>query len=205
MSIINSIRRFIAKRRLSIVLDPRDNSITFDPPLVRHMDILSQSQAFIYTFRVRHKVRYWLLPFLTKGYREYYAFSLNPPGIDPESDFVAQVQIDDSTGDIGYECLCPGVSRIAYDLDLPVSTRSRLSVVPHRTSGNDSFTYYRIVPPSSAHSEMHYSSLNEEVLESGFYKSLIQKANEVRFKDMQQLVDETRERMNRGNDKQSNQ
>ncbi len=202
MNILHSIRRYFAFRRLSIILDPRDNSVTFDPPLVRHMDILSQSQAFIYTFRVKHKVRHWLLPFLSKGTREYYAFALNPPSIDPQSDFVAQVQVDDSTGDIGYECLCPGVSRIAYDLGLPTTLRSRLAVIPHRTKGKDAFTYYRIVPPSRFAASKLPSTSNDEILHSEFSQSLIHEANKDRLEELERLRQEAYDRMNKTHNNQ---
>lgn len=125
------------RHQLSVVLDPSDNSITFDPPLVKDMDILSASQAFIHTFKVQYRGR------------ACYAFAFNPP-ISTEENICSEVQIDDLTGDIGYECLCPSVSRICYDYALPDAVPIRITVSKHRTKGENSFTYYIISPPKFA-------------------------------------------------------
>lgn len=138
MSILTIIRRFLANHRLSVVIDPNDNSVTFDPPLVRALRILEQTQAFIHTFTVK------------RHGRTYFAFALNPPCINPEECFCSEVQIDDQTGDIGYESLCPTVSRICFDYCLPAQAKSRLSVKRLRSKGKGAFDYYIILPPKSA-------------------------------------------------------
>jgi hypothetical protein len=125
-------------RSLYVIADPADNSITLSRALFDLMDVMSQEQAKVFMFRVGDG---------SAGAKPY-AFSLNPDIKQPTQ--LCDIQYNSKHRCIGFETLCPTVSRILYDYALP-TCKMKLSVEPAVVTCTDepnkSITYYKILPP----------------------------------------------------------
>lgn len=128
MKRIKQILEAIRHRKFYIIADAKDNSITFSKKLFEHMNVLEQSQAKVYVFK------------LTNRNPKHYAFMLNPP-IEQETQ-LADVQYNGKYKTIGFESLCPTVSRIFYDYGMPPLKQAKMTVIPRKFG--DSY-YYEIM------------------------------------------------------------
>ena len=121
-------------RTLYIIADATDNSVTFSHALFRRLNVMRQKQAKVYVFKVSDKYGY-----------DKYAFCINPPIDEPTQ--LADIQYNKKHRCIGFESLCPTVSRIFYDYGIQAD-RVKLSVEPHTTRTAAAITYYQILQPN---------------------------------------------------------
>lgn len=116
-----------------VILDGRDNSVTFSRALWRHIrrHTGEQDRAQAFLFRIPHPAEC------------LYAFTINPDLGRPS--VVAEIQYNDRHRTIGFEALCPTVARILNDHGLPAETVVRLAVAPERIKSG--MLIYMILPP----------------------------------------------------------
>lgn len=100
-------------RRYFVLLDPRDNSVTFSQALFRHISRHHDGAV--------PRVFVFLIP-----QSRQYAFVVNP-ALTQETQ-LSDIQYNDHCRSIGFESLCPSVGRILYDYQLRHDTPVRLSV-----------------------------------------------------------------------------
>ena len=114
--------------RLSVVIDPRDNSITFNKPLVRRIRPLSLNETKVFAFFVPES--------------QNYAFAINPELDRPTQQ--ADIMINTKLGCVGFESLNPTVARICFSYGLPFNAPCRLSV---RRRSIKNMYFYEILRP----------------------------------------------------------
>lgn len=116
-----------------VILDGRDNSVTFSRSLWRHIrrHTRDRDRAQAFLFRIPHPMEC------------LYAFTVNPDLGRPSA--IADIQYNDSHRTIGFEALCPTVARILNDHRLSPEAVVRLAVVPRRIKSG--MTVYVILPP----------------------------------------------------------
>lgn len=128
---MKKIRRFLQilfNRRCFVVLDSRDNSVTFSGNLRRRLG-LARLEAF--------KVMVFYEPKAAA-----YCFTLNPK-VDG-SVHVAEIMYNSKHRCTGFECLVPTVSRIYYDYGIKRDIVVMLQVARHRKRG---LVWYEICRP----------------------------------------------------------
>ena len=116
-------------RHCYIIADATDSSVTLSKHLFRHMQESEENTGT--------KVFVFFIP--STG---CYGFMLNAPTDKPT--ILADIQYNDKYRCIGFETLCPTVSRIFYDYGIHVH-KCKLSVSPKTNS--DGRTYYQIEKP----------------------------------------------------------
>ena len=121
---------------LYVIADASDNSITFSKGLFDILDVMSQKEAKIFVFEVKDFSHSGIL-------LSNYAFTLNP--IFEQETQLADIQYNAKYKTIGFESLCPTVTRIFYDYGLPSTGRAKLSVDVCKTIGD--MVYYKILRP----------------------------------------------------------
>lgn len=122
-----SIRFF----RYYIIADCSDNSVTFSRALFDHIRRSNHDadHAKLFGFYIPASM--------------CYAFMVNPDlGADT---IMSDIQYNEKYRTIGYEALCPTVTRIFHDYGLPDCIKMRLSVLPCLTGDNK--PYYIIQHP----------------------------------------------------------
>ena len=106
------------------ILDPRDNSVTLSKALFKHIKDHAgrEEKARVFVFRVSGT--------------DLYGFMVNPD-IRQETQ-MCEIQYNDKYHCIGFESLCPSVTRILYDYGLSSTFGVRLSVsVQHIYTPNE--------------------------------------------------------------------
>ncbi len=123
--------RWYRHRYLYVIADASDNSVTLSKQLFRVMDVLNQEQAKVFVFMAKDD-----------GCQPCYAFTLNP--MFEQETQLNDIQYNAKHKTIGFESLCPTVTRIFYDYGLPSQGRAKLSIdVCHV----DNTEYYKILRP----------------------------------------------------------
>lgn len=130
------VRKYINRlrnRRLYVTVDPADSSITFSPTLysriLRHA--VSSDSARVIIFRLSNA--------------NQYAFMVNPD-VNPAETILADIQYNPKYDCVGFEALCPTVSRILFDYSMPYQQKCRISVSPEKTA--DGKRYYILNKPA---------------------------------------------------------
>lgn len=121
---------------LYVIADASDNSITFSKGLFDILDVMSQKEAKIFVFEAKDFTPSGIL-------LNHYAFTLNP--IFEQETQLAYIQYNAKYKTIGFESLCPTVTRIFYDYGLPATGRAKLSVDVCKATGD--MVYYKILRP----------------------------------------------------------
>lgn len=128
------IRQFLHKlwkdfsdRSMYVIIDPRDNSITFSKRLFKSMRLFDKEEANAFVFRVGNN----------------YAFTINPP-ITADTQ-LCSIQYNSKHKCIGFESLCPTVNKICYDYGLPYDKPIKLTIEVKTTEIN-TLTYYILMP-----------------------------------------------------------
>ncbi|MEZ3589631.1 MAG: hypothetical protein K1V84_01170 [Muribaculaceae bacterium] len=126
-------KRLIARwnsRRLFVIVDIRDNSVTLSRRLFRHMLKTSpMTDAKIFVFRVLET--------------DCYGFTVNPD-LGQETQ-LADLQYNTKHKCIGFETLNPTVAKILYGYGISGTTAPvKLSITIHHIN---TFTYYQIEKP----------------------------------------------------------
>ena len=108
------------QRHYFVLMDPRDNSVTYSRRLFAHIKKLygqSDGQPKVFVFFVPDT--------------KYYGFAVNVPLDQPTQ--VADIQYNSKHRCIGFETLNPTVARIFYDYNISDITKPcRLTVTAHR-------------------------------------------------------------------------
>lgn len=125
-ALLAAIRRRRNHRRMFVILDGADNSVTLSKALFQHMDVEGMEQAKVFAFRIA-------------GTGDF-GFAVNPPIDQPTQ--MADIQYNSKYRCIGFESLNPTVQRMLYDYGLPPMSRVKLSV--EHCTAND-MSYYRIL------------------------------------------------------------
>ena len=115
-------------RRMYVIADAQDNSVTISKALFKHMKVMKQDEAKVMVFRAG----------------DNYCFTLNPTIEQPTQ--LADIQYNSKYRCIGFECLVPTVNRIFYDYGLPANSRVKISVDVLRSVKG--FTYYSLCRPN---------------------------------------------------------
>ena len=127
-------------RGMYVIMDARDNSVTFSKRLFKHLNVFEKDEANIYVFRLCNQV-------VEEGSNRtgaIYAFMLNPPFTQETQ--LGAIQYNAKHKCIGFESLCPTVNRIFYDYGIPADKHIvKLDVIPSQDTHTD--PYYIILPP----------------------------------------------------------
>ncbi len=120
---------------LYVIADATDNSITLSKRLFKVMDVLNKEQAKVFVFETKKLSPSGIV-------LNHYNFTLNP-ALDQETQ-LGDIQYNAKHKTIGFESLCPAVTRIFYDYGLPAQGRAKLSIdICHV----DNMEYYKILRP----------------------------------------------------------
>lgn len=122
------IRQWFRRRRMWVIADATDNSVTFSKGLFEHMRVLEQDEAKVFAFYIPDS--------------EEYGFALNPK-LEKETQ-LAEVKYNTKYRCVGFEMLVPTVNRVMYDYGLPHGAKVKLSVVPREIG---ELKYYAICRP----------------------------------------------------------
>lgn len=122
------IRQWLRHRRMWVIADAKDNSVTFSKSLFKHMDLLKQDEAKVFAFYIPDS--------------EEYGFVLNPQ-LEQETQ-LAEVKYNTKYKCVGFEMLVPTVNRVMYDYGLPHGAKAKFSVEPREIG---ELTYYAICRP----------------------------------------------------------
>ena len=123
--------RSLRYRRPYVIMDGRDNSVTFSHRLYRHIELSTHCKdaAKVFVFQIPD----W----------HTYGFSVNPV-LEKETQ-LADIQYNGKYKTIGFESLCPTVGRILYDYGMPDGLKVKLTVTIHRLG--DGGLFYNIERP----------------------------------------------------------
>lgn len=113
-------------RRMYVILDGTDNSVTLSKALYNHMSLDDAEEAKVFVFRV--------------GGTDAYGFAVNPDIKEPTQ--LADIQYNSKYKCIGFETLNPTVTRMLYDYGLPAQARVKLSVEHGNANGT---SFYKIM------------------------------------------------------------
>lgn len=125
--------RYWRCRGMFVIVDGRDNSVTFSRRLFNHLHVFSQDEAKVMMFRLANH---------DKG--DLYAFMLNPEMEIPTQ--LADIQYNQKYKCIGFECLVPTINRILYDYGIETDKAVRLQVVPQMEEHIGRY-YYILMKP----------------------------------------------------------
>lgn len=120
----------LLRKSCFVILDSRDNSVTFSKRLYKISGIEKMEKAKVFCFFVP-----------STG---HYAFCFNPEF--KQETHLANVMYNVKYRCIGFECLVPTVNRIFYDYGLPAIDKAKLSVVVRKME-DPTLTYYQICKP----------------------------------------------------------
>jgi hypothetical protein len=130
---IKKIKQWIDNLSMYVVVDGADSSVTLSKRLVKDMGVMDMCvQPKVIVFRIPEK--------------QSYGFMVNPK-IEQETQ-LCDIQYNEKYKTIGFESLCPTVSRILFDYNIPI-TSCKLSVKRYRTATGD--IYYLICKPNGKH------------------------------------------------------
>lgn len=118
--------------RYYVVADPNDNSVTLSEDLFNHLKDHSPdcSLAQVFAFAVPKK--------------KTFGFMFNPKFDSPTQ--LCDIQINDKYKSVGFESLCPSVTRMFYDFGMPIKGSAKFSVKVKRTRKTHKI-YYQIERP----------------------------------------------------------
>ena len=133
MNVFRKIIETIRLRKLFVVLDPADNSITLSKHLFRHIknNVIHKDKANVFVFKIKDA--------------NTYGFVANHDFQDEETQLCC-IQYNEKHKTVGFESLCPSVGRILYDYNLPSDKKVKLSV-SFVKANNDCTDYYIINRP----------------------------------------------------------
>lgn len=111
---IHRLKNWWRNRRCYVIADPTDSGITLSHALFRHMrgSVLSGEPAKVFVFFMPSENRY--------------GFMINPRIDSPTQ--LCDIQFNSKYRCIGFESLCPTVSRIFYDYGIKNISPCKLSV-----------------------------------------------------------------------------
>ena len=135
MNVVGKIKTWLRHRKLYVIADSRDNSISLSKSLFEEMGGYDMKCDKVIVFKVGTQ----------------YAFT-NQHGISEEGNTATfPIQYNEKYKTIGFECAVPGLNRIFYDYGLPAYVQLKLSVeVKEQPVGQvEGMKYYVLVPPSS--------------------------------------------------------
>lgn len=117
--------------RYFVIADSNDNSITLSRKLYKHIELTSHcdEQAKVFMFNVRA----W----------STFGFAINPELTEETQ--LADIQYNEKYKTIGFEALCPTVSKILYEYGMPWELKVRLTVSIHHLANGKVF--YNIERP----------------------------------------------------------
>lgn len=126
------IRKLLKKLRrkdMCVILDPKDNSVTFSHDLFEHIKENSPDtgNACAFVFRTTDN---------------YFGFVINPDLKDTQLNYI---QVNEKHKCIGFETLCPTVGRIFYDYGIPPLKKPVKLAVTYKDAAGTK--YYRIEKP----------------------------------------------------------
>lgn len=128
--ILKKIRNMWQNRRMFVIIDPADNSVTFSSTLFSHMRKNakdSESQAKVFVFKAG----------------DTFGFMPDPQFEQPTQ--ICDIQYNDKHRCIGFESLCPSVGQMLYTFGLPASRPRKISVEADTLP--DGKVWYRMVEP----------------------------------------------------------
>lgn len=111
--ILKKIRNMWQNRRMFVIIDPADNSVTLSSRLFSHMRKNakdSESQAKVFVFKAGSS----------------FGFMPDPQFEQPTQ--ICDIQYNDKHRCIGFETLCPSVGQMLYAFGLPASRPRKISV-----------------------------------------------------------------------------
>lgn len=120
------------RRRMYVIIDGSDNSVTLSQHLCKHMDFMGLETAKVFVFGITGD----------GSGEKAYGFMLNPD-LEQETQ-LADIQYNSKYHCVGFESLNPTVARILYDYGLPASAKVKLSVDVCRAGDKE---YYKILRP----------------------------------------------------------
>lgn len=118
-------------RRYFVIADPADSGVTLSRSLYKHIADSAPAGASARVF-------VFYIPFT-----KCYGFMLNPPIETPTQ--LCSIQYNEKYRCVGFETLCPTISRIFYDYGISGMKPCKLTVTVHRDMHNQS--YYQIERP----------------------------------------------------------
>ncbi|MFR9542867.1 MAG: hypothetical protein SNH27_12525 [Rikenellaceae bacterium] len=128
MKIFKKIKQWWQSRRLYVIADPTDNSITLSKHLFNHIKSGDSDVARVFMFRIGDK----------------FGFMVNPDIEQPTQ--MCDIQYNEKYKCIGFETLSPSVGTILYDYDLEANKRVKLSISVLSCKDR---TYYQIESPNA--------------------------------------------------------
>ncbi len=131
MDLIKSIKTLARHKRMSVTMDPADNSVTLSQKLFEHMRHAAEGseRAQVYMFRVpEHKS---------------FGFVVNPDIEQPTQ--LCDVQYNAKYQCVGFETLCPSVGAMYHFFRLPADGARQFGVRLESAAGG--MQYYLIEPP----------------------------------------------------------
>lgn len=128
--ILKKIRNMWQNRRMFVIIDPADNSVTLSSRLFSHMRkhaADSESQDKVFVFKAGSS----------------FGFIPDPQFEQPTQ--ICDIQYNDKHRCIGFESLCPSVGQMLYTFGLPASRPRKISVEADTLP--DGKVWYRMVEP----------------------------------------------------------
>lgn len=130
--ILKKIRNMWQNRRMFVIIDPADNSVTLSSRLWAHMGKNTadpESQAKVFVFRVGNT----------------FGFMPDPQFSQPTQ--LCDIQYNGKHRCIGFETLCPSVGQMLYSFGLPASRPRKISVKAETMP--DGRLWYRMARPKA--------------------------------------------------------
>ena len=128
--ILKKIRNMWQNRRMFVIIDPADNSVTLSSRIFSHMRkhaADSESQAKVFAFKAGNT----------------FGFMPDPQLSQPTQ--ICDIQYNDKHRCIGFESLCPSVGQMLYTFGLPAGRPRKISVEADTLP--DGKVWYRMVEP----------------------------------------------------------
>lgn len=121
---LKKFKQWIDDRRMYVIVDGADNSVTLSKRLVKDMGVMEMTtQPKVMVFKVFGG----------------YGFMVDPD-VEQETQ-LNNIQYNEKHRTIGFETLCPTVNRILYDYHLPQG-RYKLGIKKRRTKGKVFYTIH---------------------------------------------------------------
>ncbi len=130
MQLFNKLLRY---KRFSVLLDGRDNSITFSHSLYKEIE----------KRHIRKGETHTIVFNLPKA--NNYAFAIDPLELKGVNTQMSEIQYNPLYKSVGFESLCPTVNKILFDYGLPYDKPVKLKVFSHTLLNG--MVYYEICRP----------------------------------------------------------
>lgn len=127
--IINKLKSLLQQKEYFVIIDETDNSITISEHLFKHIkqNLKDEEVANAFVFKTGHN----------------FAFMINPAIEQPTQ--LCPIQYNGQYKAIGFQSLCPSVTRIAYEYKIPYLRKTKLTITIQKTIDNK--IYYQIERP----------------------------------------------------------